>query len=368
MAAKARIFSVIGARPQFIKASVVSLRIKEHNNLEEYMVHTGQHYDINMSDIFFTELGLPEPHANLGIGGGGHGSQTGKMLEALERTMISVKPDIVLVYGDTNSTMAGALAAVKLRIPIAHVESGLRSFNRSMPEEINRVVTDHVSDILFAPTDTAVRNLTNEGIDLRKICRIGDVMYDVALLFGERAQNYSNVQSDLGLRESPFVLATVHRAENTDDKEKLKNILEGLQLIGERMPVIMPLHPRTRKKLHEYAIDIFSYSGIRVIEPVGYLDMMMLEKNARLIATDSGGMQKEAYFYKIPCITMRNETEWTELLLCNANELVGTDPGKILRGFHEALKKDDSIFDKSLYGEGRAAEHVVSSICENLAI
>ncbi|HEV7164538.1 MAG TPA: UDP-N-acetylglucosamine 2-epimerase (non-hydrolyzing) [Gammaproteobacteria bacterium] len=364
MVKQMRILSVIGARPQFVKASIVSLRIKEHHALEEYIVHTGQHYDANMSDIFFDELRLPKPHVNLGIGGGEQGAQTGRMLEALERTMSEAKPDIVLVYGDTNSTMAGALAAVKLHIPIAHVESGLRSFNRLMPEEINRVVTDHISDILFAPTCLAVDNLTREGIDHKKIHLVGDVMYDVAMLFSKHADMHAKVYGDLELSGKDYVLATVHRAENTEDRGRLVGILEGLQTIGAHMAVIMPLHPRTRKKLLEYGIDIKRYSKIKVIDPIGYLDMMVLEKNAKLIATDSGGMQKEAYFYKVPCITMRHETEWSELVQCHANELVGADPTRIVNGFHSALGKTESIFEAKLYGEGDAAVSLVSRLSE----
>jgi UDP-GlcNAc3NAcA epimerase len=355
-----RILSVIGARPQFIKASIVSLRISQCHIYEEFSVHTGQHYDANMSDIFFSELGLKNPQINLGIGSGSHGAQTGQMLEALERTMIDMRPDIVLVYGDTNSTMAGALAAVKLHIPVAHVESGLRSYNREMPEEINRIVTDHVSDLLFAPTDTAVSNLLAEGIGRKKIHLVGDVMYDVAMKYGEIADKRSDVLSRYGVKSKDYVLATIHRAENTDNPQRLSGIWRGLQVISKHQRVIMPIHPRTRKMLESAAIGIHSCAGVRVVEPVGYLDMVMLEKNASVIITDSGGVQKEAYFHRVPCITLRDETEWVELVKQGYNQLVGTDPIDISKAYKLAESKTVSDTNIDLYGKGNAAELLVN--------
>lgn len=311
-----KIVTVIGARPQFIKASVVSIQLLERG-VQEVVIHTGQHFDPNMSDVFFTELEIPHPSVNLGIGGGSHGQNTGRMIEAVERTLLSEKPDMVMVYGDTDSTLAGALAAVKIRIPVAHVEAGLRSFNREMPEEINRVLTDHASTLLLAPTDLAVQQLAAEGIQESKIELVGDVMYDAALHFGQKADKESVILGRLGLLSKEYVLATVHREENTDDPQRLAAIVEGLA--ASELPVVLPLHPRTRSRLASWNLTV--PSRIRVVEPVGYLDMVMLEKNALLIATDSGGLQKEAFFHRVPCVTLRNENGMARACRCRLEHL-----------------------------------------------
>jgi len=306
--------SIVGARPQFIKAAAVSRVLQKTQGVREVLVHTGQHYDANMSEVFFEELEIPRPDYNLGIGSATHGAQTGRMLEAIEEVLLREKPDWVLVYGDTNSTLAGALAAVKLHIPVAHIEAGLRSFNRRMPEEINRVLTDHASDILFAPTKAAVENLRREGISEEQIQLVGDVMYDAALYYGKKAECQSQSLNRLGLKPKEYILATIHRAENTDDPRRLRAIFEGLAEVDQEMKVVLPLHPRTRVVLVEVGLYDKVARSVCLIEPVGYLDMVMLEKNARAIATDSGGVQKEAFFHRVPCLTLREETEWVELV------------------------------------------------------
>lgn len=343
-----RIVTVIGARPQFIKAAVVSRKLREHKGVQEVIVHTGQHFDANMSDVFFEELDIPHPNYHLGIGGGTHGQNTGRMIEAIETVLLLEKPDWLLVYGDTDSTLAGALAAVKLQIPVAHVEAGLRSFNRAMPEEINRVLTDHVANKLFAPTETAVKNLAAEGITGDKVHNVGDVMYDAALYYGDKAEQTSRILSQLDLPSKGYILATLHRQENVDDQARLANILQGFAASDK--PIVMPLHPRTRKRLQEFGLNL--PASVRVIDPVGYLDMVMLEKHAALIATDSGGVQKEAYFHKVPCITLRDETEWVELVEVGANQLVGADASKI----SAALANICTIgnFGMDIYGLGNA--------------
>jgi len=315
-----KIFTVIGARPQFIKAAVVSRALAQHRpDVREVLVHTGQHYDANMSDVFFEELNIPHPDHNLGVGGGTHGQNTGRMLEKLEALMQTEKPDWVLVYGDTDSTLAGALAAAKLHIPVAHVEAGLRSFNRRMPEEINRVLTDHIATLLFAPTELARTNLRNEGIAEEKIHVVGDVMYDAALFYKPRARKPVWFDA-LGIPVNEYVLCTIHRAENTDDQGRMQGILKGLEAAG--VPVILPLHPRTRNKLAQMNLQL--PSNIHAVEPVGYLEMVWLEANCKVVATDSGGVQKEAYFHGKPCVTLRDETEWVELVDIGVNMLVGT--------------------------------------------
>jgi len=352
---------IVGARPQFIKMAVVARAITEEKGsvalIQQLIVHTGQHYDDNMSDVFFRELEIPEPHHHLGIGGGTHGENTGRMLEAIERVLVVEKPDWVLVYGDTDSTLAGALAAVKLHMPVAHVEAGLRSFNRRMPEEINRVLTDHASDILFAPTETAVANLQREGISKERIYLVGDVMYDAALYYGKKAEQVSDVLDHLALGSRGYVLATIHRAENTDDPDRLRAIVEGLALAGHGIPVVLPLHPRTRNAVERYSLaDIVA--RLRVIEPVGYLDMVMLEKNARLIATDSGGVQKEAFLYKVPCVTLREETEWVELVEAGANRIAGVGCNTIKAAIDEAMQSQPD-YSIQPYGRGDTANQVV---------
>jgi len=348
------IATIVGARPQFIKAAVVSRAFREHRPaVREVLVHTGQHYDANMSDIFFAELDIPRPDYHLGIGGGTHGQNTGRMIEAIEGVLLRQRPDWVLVYGDTDSTLAGALAAVKLHIPVAHVEAGLRSFNRRMPEEINRVLTDHAADLLFTPTDTATRNLTHEGMAGEKVQQVGDVMYDAALYYGERAEQRSRILDTLGLVANRYILVTLHRAENTDDPERMRNILAGFA--ESPQPIVWPLHPRTRKRLADFGLTL--PDTVQVIDPVGYLDMVMLEKHAALIATDSGGVQKEAYFHRVPCLTLREETEWVELVEAGANRLVGTAPAAIGEGLAQAGATGRNP-TAGLYGMGDAGVRI----------
>ena len=330
------VITVVGARPQFIKAAVVS-RAFVAIGIDERIVHTGQHFDANMSDVFFEELGIPSPTQHLGIGGGTHGQNTGRMIEAIESVLAGDRPHVVVVYGDTDSTLAGALAAVKMHIPVAHVEAGLRSFNRRMPEEINRVLTDHAAEILFAPTEAAVEHLRAEGIAGPSVKLVGDVMYDACLLYGAKADGVSDVLARLGLQRGAYALATIHRAENTDDRNRLASILDGF---GLRVP-----------------------DNMRLTDPVGYLDMVMLEKHARLIATDSGGVQKEAFFHRIPCITLRDETEWVELVEAGWNRLVPPgDSGAIAAAMSEASGRlGREIFP---YGSGKAAEEIAKHLRE----
>ena len=358
-----KILSIVGTRPQFIKAAMVSKKLRE-KGIKEVLIHTGQHYDLNMSDVFFKELNLPKADYYLGIGSGTHGEQTGKMLLEIEKALLEQKPNIVLVYGDTNTTLAGALATAKLHIPVAHVEAGLRSYNKKMPEEINRVITDHCSDILFCPTEAAVENLKQEGItntanniphSLPLVVNVGDVMYDAALFSGDKAKRESNILKDMNLESKAYVLATVHRAENTDNPARLMEIFEGLDEVARDIPVILPLHPRTRKKLGDIK---FSTSNVKLISPLGYLDMVMLEKNARLIVTDSGGIQKEAFFHKVPCVTLRDETEWVELVEAGVNVLVGADKGKIMQGIGRMIEKEIDG-NSAVYGRGDAGKKVV---------
>jgi UDP-GlcNAc3NAcA epimerase len=356
-----KIATVIGARPQFVKAAAVSRVLQATRGVEEVLVHTGQHYDENMSEVFFKELELRRPDYHLGVGSGTHGAQTGRMLEAIDRVLLRIKPDWMLVYGDTNSTLAGALAAAKLYLPVAHVEAGLRSFNRHMPEEINRVVTDQVSDFLFAPTETAVENLNREGIPSVKISLVGDVMYDASLYYGGKAERESNILQKLGLDPKGYILATIHRAENTDDPERLLAIFKGLGEMAETVPIILPLHPRTRAALEREGLLEEVSNRILLIGAVGYLEMVMLEKNARLIATDSGGVQKEAFFYRVPCVTLRNETEWVELVDLGWNRL--TPPlsaAKVFAGVRNALGKLG--VPGHPYGNGDAAQKIVAAL------
>lgn len=325
----------------------------------ELLVHTGQHYDDRMSEIFFEELRLPRAHVNLGIGSAPHGAQTGRMLEALESTMHAERPDWVLVYGDTNSTLAGALAAAKLRLPLAHVEAGLRSFNRAMPEETNRVVADHVSDLLFAPTDQAMENLGRENLGARAV-RTGDVMYDAMLYYAELAAGRSHVLEHLGLERGGYLLATVHRAENTDDARRLLSVLGGLARFSARLTVVLPVHPRTRKKAIEAGFE--APSTLKLVEPVGYFDMIELERNARLVATDSGGVQKEAFFHRVPCVTLRDETEWVELVEAGWNSLCPPRSASAIEtALEEALRRPAQPW-RPLYGDGHAAAVIAASL------
>ncbi len=356
-----RIMTVVGARPQFIKAAAVSRALRAAPGFAEVLVHTGQHYDENMSAIFFEELGVPTPDHRLEVGSAGHGAQTGRMLEAVERLLIADRPDCVLVYGDTNSTLAGALAAVKLHVPVSHVEAGLRSFNRRMPEEINRVLADHASDLLFAPTPSAVRNLGREGISAGKVHLVGDVMYDAALHYARQAAALARLPRALGLTPGSYVLATVHRAENTDDPARLGAVLLGLERVARQVPVVLPLHPRTRSAWARSGRSLPAGEGLLIIDPVGYLEMISLEKNARLVVTDSGGVQKEAYFYGVACVTLREETEWQELLEIGANQLLPpSDPDAVAAGILGALETAGPAPAAGLYGDGRTAERIVA--------
>lgn len=354
-----KILTIVGARPQFIKAAAISRELANGQDHSEIIVHTGQHYDQNMSEVFFEELGIPEPGYNLEISGGRHGQMTGRMLEQIERVLLDENPDAVLIYGDTNSTLAGALAAAKLHIPVAHVEAGLRSFNMKMPEEINRILADRVSSWLFCPTDTAVMNLKNEGIT-KGVSNVGDVMYDVALYYRDKARHESNALDRFKLESGNYVLATCHRAENTDDSVRLKNICRGLSAIAEQLPVLLPLHPRTAKIINGFD-DKQILDGVTVVHPLSFLDMVALEQASRAIVTDSGGVQKEAYFYGVPCITMRDETEWVETVELGWNQIVGADENRIVEAFKAALEeKPDTA--ASPYGDGQAAKKIVAEL------
>ena len=353
---KKKVLTVVGARPQFIKAAVVS-RALTANGVAEELVHTGQHFDANMSDVFFSELEIPAPAHHLYIGGGSHGQNTGRMIEAIERVLTQERPDWVLVYGDTDSTLAGALAAVKLHIPVAQVEAGLRSFNRRMPEEINRVLTDHAASLLFAPTETAVGLLADEGISGDAVQCVGDVMFDAALFYGAKAEAASSVLASLGLQPKSYALATVHRADNTDDPRRLRGILEGFAQFGG--DIVLPLHPRTRNRLS--AAGLTPPGNVRLIDPVGYLDMVMLEKNASLVATDSGGVQREAFFHRVPCVTLREETEWTELVEAGWNRLAApADSASVAQAMTAARGSRGAPV--ALYGDGNAAEKIALHI------
>ncbi len=364
------LLTVVGARPQFVKAATLSRAIARHNAanagsaLNEKIVHTGQHYDANMSDVFFDELGIPKPAFHLGIGSGPHGAQTGRMLEAIEAVIGDEHPDAVLVYGDTNSTLAAALAAAKLHVPVAHVEAGLRSFNRRMPEEINRVVADQVSTWLFCPTRTAVENLAREGTT-KGVENVGDVMYDGMLHY--RANANEAVLAQAGVERGAYVLATVHRAENTDDAARLGAVVETLGEAAARLGrVVLALHPRTRARLIEQSIVM--PPGVHVIDPAPYLEMIALLANARAVMTDSGGVQKEAFFLEVPCLTLRDETEWVETLDCDANRLVGAEPARArpsLAALAEGGWKPD--FSARPYGTGRAAEAIVATLTKAFA-
>lgn len=349
-----RIYTIIGARPQFVKAAVVSKALAE-GGATETLVHTGQHYDANMSAIFFDELSIPQPAHNLAIGGGSHGQNTGRMLEAIEALLIQDKPDVVMVYGDTDSTLAGALAASKIGIPVAHVEAGLRSFNREMPEEINRVLTDHLSEQLFAPSNVARSNLLREGVSDTRIEITGDVMFDAVREFTQIAEKKSTILADLGIAARDYVLVTLHRKENTDNAGRLSSILTGLA--RSQSTVLLPLHPRTKRRVSDLGLSL--PPNIQVIDPVGYLDMMVLEASASRIATDSGGVQKEAYFHGVPCITLRDETEWTELVDCGANQLVGADAERIGAALAAELSMPPQL---PLYGAGDAAQRIALAI------
>jgi UDP-GlcNAc3NAcA epimerase len=345
-----KIVSVVGARPQFIKAAPVG-RALANAGIEEVLLHTGQHYDPSMSDVFFSELGIGEPRYNLGVGSGTHGAQTAAMLAGIEEVLAAERPDRLLIYGDTNSTLAGALAAAKRSVPVAHVEAGLRSYNRAMPEEINRLVADTLSDLLFCPTEVAEANLAREGIT-SGVHVVGDVMYDAVMWAASRVdEGASDIVTELGLESGHYLLATVHRASNTDAPENLTAIMWALREAGE--PVVFPVHPRTRKAIVEAGIH--AGENVMMIEPVSYLDMLALERHARVILTDSGGVQKEALWLHVPCVTMRNETEWVETVGCGWNTLTGTNPARILEalGAPKPLQPPPTI-----YGDGHASERI----------
>ena len=372
MRKKIKISTIVGARPQFVKAAVVSLAIIEHNQsgsdveIVEEIIHTGQHYDEAMSDIFFNQLGIPEPKANLQVGSGSHGKQTGMMLERLEEIYLQDRPDIVLNYGDTNSTLASAIVASKLHIPIAHIESGLRSFNRQMPEEINRVVTDHLAQWLFCPTQHAIDNLAKEGI-VENVIRCGDVMFDASRIFGELSDRQSTILAEHGIQKDKFYLTTVHRAENTDSKEYLQGIFAALSEIGSsETPVVLPLHPRTRKQLELFQMleEVQNDDGIRLIDPVSFLDMIALEKNAKMILTDSGGVQKEAFFHGVPCVTLRTETEWIELVEAGWNVIAGANRSAIVNAAKTMLEEfsHDRPPVAALYGDGFSGNQIVKHL------
>lgn len=359
-----KVVTIVGARPQFVKAAAVSRAIGLWNSnaagtggkaIEEILVHTGQHYDTSLSQVFFDELEIPTPRYHLEIGSLPHGAQTGRMLAAIEPLLVEENPDTVLVYGDTNSTLAGALAAKKLNIALAHVEAGLRSFNRRMPEEINRVLTDRISDALLCPTIAAVTNLRREGIK-EGVEQVGDVMYDASLFYRKRARDTSRVLERLELETGRFVLATVHRAENTDDPVRLTHILSSLAKVANDLRVVLALHPRTRKLIAQH--DLSARLGrVQVIDPVAYLDMIRLEESARVIVTDSGGVQKEAYFFRVPCVTLRQETEWVETVESGWNRLTGADPALICSALREARAPNATMVE--FYGDGDAAGKIV---------
>ena len=344
-----KIVTILGARPQFVKAAVLSRIISKHKAIEEVIIHTGQHYDTNMSAVFFDEMQIPEPKYNLAINGLSHGAMTGQMLQKIEEVLVKEKPELVVVYGDTNSTMAGALAAKKMNIKVAHIEAGLRSFNMKMPEEINRILTDRISDLLLCPTDTAIENLQNEGFNNlpSKVVKCGDIMKDAVEFYGKTSKEKSSIISNLNLRKNEFVLATIHRQENTDSLENLKSIFEGLEQINKQKQVVLPLHPRTKVILEQHNL---SYN-ITAITPVGYFDMLELLKNCNLVITDSGGLQKEAFFNKKHCIIAREETEWIELVSHDFAKIVGSNKAAMIDAF-EKFQNSSSNFEVELYGSG----------------
>lgn len=353
-----KIVTVIGARPQFIKAAPLAHAIDRSAGVENVLVHTGQHYDANMSDIFFEELGIPKPVYNLGIGGTSHGAMTGRQLEAIETVLINESPDVLLVYGDTNSTLAGALAACKMHIPVAHVEAGLRSFNRAMPEEINRVLTDHASTWLFAPTQEATTHLSREGISDARVHLIGDVMFDAARIFGAKAAATSNILTRLNLTPDTFRLATVHRQENTDHPERLNAIFTALRHAAKDMPLVLPLHPRTQKILEATGDFAGMTEGLTLTKPLGFFDTTCLLKNAILLLSDSGGMQKEGYFHGTPVVILRDETEWVELLAMNFARLVPpTSPEVVISAIDTPAPMGDTT--SAPYGDGFAADRII---------
>lgn len=358
-----RLMTIVGARPQFVKAAVLSRNIAEHNArgdkpvVHESLVHTGQHYDANMSEVFFEELDIPRPALDLGVKSALHGEMTGQMLIRIEAAMLESRPDWVLVYGDTNSTLAGGLAAAKLGIPLAHVEAGLRSYNRQMPEEINRVLVDHLSTALFCPTDTAVANLRKEGLT-HGVLNVGDIMLDASMYYRERAQQRSTILEQLELSTGAYILVTCHRAENTDDPDRLEGIFRALDKLAEETAVVLPLHPRTRKALEAHGLNAL-LTRLRVIDPVSFLDMIALEAGAAIIITDSGGVQKEAFFFRVPCVTVRDETEWLETVSTGWNSLAGANTRAIVAAVEQASRPASW---PSLYGSGNTGEKILQAL------
>jgi UDP-GlcNAc3NAcA epimerase len=356
-----KICTVIGARPQFVKAAVVSAEFATHNSIHQIIIHTGQHYDPGMSEIFFRELHIPPEKYNLEIGSGSHGMQTGKMLEAIEKVLQDEAPDYVLIYGDTNSTLAGAVAASKMHIPVAHIEAGMRSFNKKMPEEINRIIADHLSEINFCSTKNAIENLKVENLGKTGVL-VGDVMFDCSLKFAEFAEKRYDPFAKFAVEKNGYTLLTCHRAENTDHKKCLAEIVKAVNKISEKMPVLYPVHPRTKKFLNEYGL---TFSGnVKLIAPVGYLEMILLEKYASFILTDSGGVQKEAFFYRVPCITMREETEWIETAELGWNRITGADSKKITAAFADFAKNKPAKTSARPYGNGDAAAKITKVIAK----
>lgn len=354
-----KIVSIVGARPQFVKAAVLSRALKA-KGITEVLVHTGQHFDHGMSDVFFEEMEIPHPQYHLGINSLTHGAMTGRMIEKIEAVLLDEKPDVLVVYGDTNSTLAGALAASKLHIPVAHVEAGLRSFNMEMPEEINRILTDRISSYLFCPSNAAIRNLEKEGFASFncKLVKTGDVMYDAAMFYSEKSAERSTVAKTIDL-EKPYMLTTLHRQENTDDPAKLEAIVGALNQLNEQMRVLLPMHPRTRKMIEKAGLKL----KFTVIDPVGYFDMIELLKHCRLVMTDSGGLQKEAYFFGKNCVTLREQTEWTELVEYGYNVLSGADEQRIVELAMEMLNRRND-FATSLYGDGHSGDHIAQELLE----
>ena len=354
-----KVVTIVGARPQFVKAAAVSRAFVEEGGVTEVIVHTGQHFDTNMSGIFFEEMAIPKPDYNLEIHSLSHGAMTGRMMEQIERILQSEDPDAVMVYGDTNSTFAGAMAARKMGIKLLHVEAGLRSFDMGMPEEVNRILTDRISDVLYCPTDTAVGNLAREGFE-HYDCRIiqsGDVMEDAAMFYAERAFAHSTILEDLGLVNKEFLLCTLHRAENTDDPARLRELVAGLNEVGKTRVIVMPIHPRTKAALAKQGLSL----NVRLIDPVGYFDMVSLLDSSSLVITDSGGLQKEAYFFNSGCVTMRDQTEWVELVANGFNVLVGADREKLINGVERMISQP---FQRNveLYGSGKAANIIAADI------
>ena len=358
---KLKVMSVFGARPQFVKAALVSRELAFNKQVEEVLVNTGQHYDALMSDVFIDELKMPPPKYSLNVGSGLQGAQTARILELTEKILLDEQPDCAVVFGDTNSTLGGSLAAAKLHIPLAHVEAGLRSFNRQMPEELNRIVADHLSDLLLAPSAAAQTQLISEGIAPEKIQVVGDVMRDAVLAHQDYARQKSTVLERLKLNGAPYVLVTIHRAENTDDVSRLKCLMTALGEVSKQFPVVFPIHPRTQKAIRDAGIAMDG-SFVKVIEPAGYLDMVALESGAAVIATDSGGVQKEAFFLGVPCVTLRDETEWTELIDCGWNRLAPPDrPGNVARTILSSIgsRGKENVHP---YGDGSAAARICDAI------